>query len=169
MTSTTIRNQTLKQINEAIEEGLRRGLIIIRGPFQSEKTVILRQLLRQKKLPEKENFLNLNQFLINQLKKEISQNPALSFELLSRLPGKTTALFESYIERYLPGFLEAKRLLIIDSVELLLHYPVNLPQIIYRFCQDQNTIILAVPHDLKNEFILDWNFNIAKVIDIQLS
>jgi len=159
-------SMNLKKLDEAVDEGIRRGLILVRGPFQSGKTRLLKQFLKHRNLPEKEHYLILNRYLIDVLKHEMAKNQKLTFSSLAVLKAKTASYFEKYIEDYLQTFFKKKDILIIDSVELLLNYSINLPRIAYRFCCDRNCIIISLPFDPHSNFQLNWNLNISKIIDI---
>ena len=158
---------TLNRLNDAIDEGLRRGLIFLKGPFQSGKTRLLYELMKQKQLNYHEIYLNLNQFLLARLQSGSKKNPIRTFEHYSRLPAKTTALMELYITEYLRDFFKNHSLLIIDAIELLYKYPLNLPQVLYPYCRNRNIIVVAIPIDERNGFTFDWNFNLAKIIEIE--
>jgi len=160
------QKRLLIQLNDAIEEGLRRGLIIVRGPFQSGKTTLVKALLKQRQLAIDEYYLNLNQYLIERLNLTIKTEPKYNYQLLSQLKARTSRLFESYLETYLTKFFKEKHLLVIDAIEILFHYPVNLPQLVYSFCRNSNIIILVIPIDASSNFTFPWNFNLAKIIEI---
>lgn len=164
---TPLQRQAIIKINDAIEEGLRRGLIILRGPFQSGKTQVLHEVLRQRALPAKSHYLNLNQFLLSRLSRQMKEEPELSFHLLSLLKAKTSRLFEDYLQQFLNDFFQERNFLIIDAVELLFNYSVNLPQITYNYCRDANTIIISIPHDIKTGFEFHWTSHLAKIIEIK--
>lgn len=166
MISASILNRKLLQLDEAIDESLRRRLLFVRGPFQSGKTWLLHQLLELRGLPVSEHYLALNQYLINRLQTELTPRRDLNYTLLSRLKGKTAALFSDYIGQYLAVFFQTKNFLVIDSIELLYNYPVNLPQIASSYCGDRNCIIIAVPLDEKYNFKFKWNYQLAKIIDL---
>ena len=100
MPATLIETKIINQLNDAIEESLRRGLIIFRGAFQSGKTRIIRSYLQSRPGYSLANYLNLNRYLVQKLQEDISAGSGLNLKVLSQLPGKTTALFSGYIERY---------------------------------------------------------------------
>jgi Cft2 family RNA processing exonuclease len=160
------QRQAINKLNEAIDEGLRRGLIILQGPFQSGKTQTVLEILRQRAFPVSENYLNLNPFLLFELAQQMKVHPELNLHILSRLKVKTSQIFERAIQRFLENFFQTRNFLVIDAVELLLNYPVSLPQLAYNFCRDSNTIILVVPHDLNADFVLNWTYPIAKFIEL---
>jgi len=157
----------LMHLNDAVDEGLRRGLIFLKGAFQSGKSNTLFEFMKQRQLDYKEICLNLNQFLLFRLQSVIKNNPGFTLEHYSRLNAKTTLLFESYLSEYLKNFFEHQSLLVIDAIEILYKYPLNLPQVLYPYCRNGNIIIIAIPIDTRNHFTFDWNFNLAKIIEIE--
>lgn len=161
------QQQALQKLNEAIDEGLRRGLIIFQGPFQSGKTRIALEILRQRGLPASVHYLNLNQFLLAELVQQMKANPDFKYNILSRLKAKTARIFELAIQRFLAQFFQKAHFLVIDAVELLCNYPINLPQLAYDFCRDTNIIIILVPHDLKTGFEFNWTYQSAKLIALE--
>lgn len=159
-------NRILKQLNEAIDEGIRRSLIILRGPFQSGKTGILKKLIQERQLQERRCYLNLNQYLIKKVNEEIDTKSELNYEVLSRLKAKTSNLFKKVIEEYLSEYFVKNDFLVIDAVELLINYQLNLPQVALPWFGERKTIIIAVPYDEYHQIFPDWSFNLGKVIEM---
>jgi archaellum biogenesis ATPase FlaH len=158
-------NWKLTELNDAINEGLRRGLIILSGGFQTGKTTLIRQLLATRGLSE-EHYLSVNQYLLKELNQYLQKNPDLSHKVLSVLKTKTASLFKNSMETFLDNFFKSHHLLILDSIELLFNYPINLPQIAYHYCNERNSIIISMPEDIKKTFLFDWNLSLAKVITL---
>lgn len=158
-------NWKLAELNDAINEGIRRRLIILSGGFQTGKTTLLKRLLTIRGISE-EHYLSVNQFLIKELQQHIQINPDLNYKVLSVLKTKTASIFKNSIENFLYNFFKSHHFLILDSIELLLNYPINLPQIVYHYCNEQNSVIISMPEDIKKSFVFDWNLSLAKVINL---
>lgn len=156
----------LAELNDAVREGIRRGLIVLSGNFQSGKTTLLKQFLINRHLSPN-HYLAVNQFLLMELQQYLQKNPELNFKILSVLKTKTASIFEDALENFLRNYFKSQHLLILDSIELLYHYPINLPQLVYPYCTEQNCVIISVPEDIKKAFTFNWNLSLAKVITIE--
>ncbi|MBN2092877.1 hypothetical protein JW964_24865 [candidate division KSB1 bacterium] len=159
-------NWKLTELNDAINEGIRRGLIILAGGFQTGKTTLLKNLLSTRGLSE-DHYLSVNQFLLKEVQQHLQKNSEINFKVLSVLKTKTASIFKYSIETFLDNFFKSHNLLLLDSIELLYNYPINLPQIVYPYCSAQHTVIISLPEDIKKTFVFDWNLSLAKVITME--
>ena len=158
-------NRILDEIEEAQNESLRRGVILLRGPFQSGKTTILNRYLERHRLSKKEYLLDVNVYLLECLSNDRSLRTS-NIAVSAKLKSKTSRLFEQYLEQYLTKHFSERSLLLIDSVELLFNYEINLIQIVYRYCQDGKIAIIGMPVDEQQGFVFDWTFSLSKIIDL---
>lgn len=155
----------LEEIEEAQNESLRRGVILLRGPFQSGKTSILKRYLERNRLSKEEYLLDVNTYLLKCLMNDSSQiGPNIS--VLVKLKSKICRLFKQYLEQFLTEHFSEHTLLLIDSVELLFKYEVNLIQLVYRFCQNGKIAIISMPFDEQHKFVFNWTFGLSKIIDL---
>ncbi len=159
-------NLKLTELNDAINEGIRRGLIVLAGGFQTGKTTLLRQLISNRGFSPAQ-YLSVNQFLLKQLQNYLQKNKELNYKALSMLKSKTAGIFKNSIEAFLDDFFKSHHLLILDSIELLYNYPVNLPQMVYPYCSAPHTVIISLPEDVKKSFVFNWNLSLAKVITME--
>ena len=155
----------LDKIDEARAECLRRGVIILTGPFQSGKTTILKRYLERHRLSEKDYLLAVNSYLLKCLGNDYPEMDS-GIAVLAKLKSKTQRLFEQYLQQFFEGHFKQHNLLLIDAVELLFDYNVNLIQLIYQFCQEGTIAVISLPQDEKHGFALNWTFGLSKIIDL---
>lgn len=149
----------IELLESACKYNIRRGTICLVGDFQSGKTTIVKHFIMSKFGTLEGYYVNLSLFLLDILKKE---NPDL--RLLSEIKAKARLIMEVAISRLLEESFKFRDLLILDSIEIIYPYNINLTSLANRHAKDGKICIICVPENDKFSFNFSWeNCDIIRI------
>ena len=151
---TTINNidSGLKEINDFESLMKARGVLAIVGESPSGKTTLVRSYLKRRGLPEDEYYLNVNDFLMKSLELRKDYD-ALELDDRRGFLDRNRKLIEEVLSQRLSDHFESKSLLVLDSIELLYKYEVNLANLAYDPASGDKTCIICIPGSVSGEKI----------------
>jgi GTPase SAR1 family protein len=158
---TESQQQAYESLESACEYSLRRGTICLVGDFQSGKTTLVRYFLSQKFSDPDKYCLNVNMHLLERLRKEGEDLPALA-----TMKAKTRLIMEVALEEAIEQHFAQKDLLVLDAIEILYPYRLNLVSLVSRHTRDGKICIICVPENDKFAFDFSWgNCEIIRLED----
>jgi ABC-type glutathione transport system ATPase component len=151
---TTISNldSGLKEINDFEKLRKVRGVLAIVGESPSGKTTLVRNYLERRGLSESEYYLNVNDFIMNtlELRKDYK---ALELDDRRGFLDSNRSLIEKTLSQKLNEHFKSKNLLVLDSIELLYKYEINLANLAYDPASGGMTCIICIPGSVSGEKI----------------
>ena len=153
------QQQAYESLESAYDYSLRRGTICLVGDFQSGKTTLVKYFLSQKFDDPNEHYLNVNLHLIERLRKEGDD-----LAVMATMKARTRLVMEVALEEAIENHFAEKDLLVLDAIEILYPYRLNLASLAGRHTRDGKICIICVPENDKFAFDFSWgNCEIIKL------
>lgn len=143
-----------------IDSGAEHGTICLVGEFQSGKTNLVKHLLNEKFGDSTGYYVNLNLYLLDELDK---QRASIAY---AGAKAKIHLLIQIAIEDLLDRHFQTHNLLVLDAIEMIYSYELNLVTITDRFARDGKCCIICVPESKKHNYYFDFNWGLAEAIQI---
>lgn len=130
---------------------LRRGTICLMGDFQSGKTTLVKYFLAQKFDNPNKYYLNVNMLLLDRLRREGDD-----LVILTTMKAKTRLIMEVALEEAIEEHFVEHDLLVLDAIESIYPYRLNLISMVSRHTRDGKICIICVPENSKFAFDFSW-------------
>ena len=143
-----------------IDAETEHGTICLLGDFQSGKTSLVKHLLNEKFGNSTDYYVNLNLYLLDELDK---QRASIAY---AGAKAKIHLLIQIAIEDLLERHFQTRNLLVLDAIEMIYSYELNLVAIADRFTHNSKRCIICVPESEKHNFHFDFSWGLAEVIQI---
>ena len=143
-----------------IDSGPEHGTICLIGDFQSGKTNLVKHLLKEKFENATDYYVNLNLYLLAELDK---QRASIAY---AGAKAKIHLLLQIAIEDLLEQHFQTCDLLVLDAIEMIYSYELNLVAITDRFARDGKCCIICVPESKKHDYCFDFSWHLAGEIRI---
>jgi len=144
-----------------IDSGSSSGTICIVGDFLSGKTVLVKQFLTDRFEHPEDYYLNVNLYLLEQLKKE----EELSNLVLTK--AKVHLIMQVTLEEAIKKHFESYDLLVLDAIEIIYPYNLNLVTTTNKYTCDGKICIICVPENRDRGFVFDFSWGICEVINLE--
>ena len=142
----------------SVDCGTERGTICLIGEFRSGKTNLVKYLLKEKFGNSTDNYVNLNLYLLDELDK---QRASIAY---AGAKAKIRLLIQIAIEDLLEKHFQTHNLLVLDSIEIIYSYELNLVAITDRFARNGKCCIICVPESKKHNYYFDFSWELAETI-----
>lgn len=143
-----------------IDSGAKGGTVCLVAEFQSGKTNLVKHLLNEKFGNSTDYYVNLNLYLLDELDK---QRASIAY---AGAKAKIHLLIQIAIEDLLDKHFQTHNLLVLDAIEMVYSYELNLVAITDRFARDGRCCIICVPQSKKNNYYFDFSWELAEAIRI---
>ena len=140
--------------------GSKGGTVCLVGEFQSGKTNLVKHLLKEKFGNSTDYYVNLNLYLLDELDK---QRASIAY---AGAKAKIHLLIQIAIEDLLDTHFQTHKLLVLDAIEMIYSYELNLVAITDRFARDGKYCIICVPESEKHNYHFDFSWELAEAIRI---
>lgn len=134
----------LKEIDDFKSLMKVRGVLALVGESPSGKTTLVKEYLKRHGLSEAEYYLNLNEFIMKTLEL-MKDYKALQLDDRRGFLDRNRKLIEETLSQKLSDHFKSKNLLVLDSIELLYKYEINLANLAYDPASGGNTCIICIP------------------------
>jgi len=152
------QRQAYEQLVSTCEYSLRRGTICLIGDFQSGKTTLVKYFLSSKFGNIDRYYLNVNLYLLNRLKEEAD------LSIMAKIRAKTRLIMSMALQDAIEKHFTKEDLLILDAIEILYPYNLDLVSLVSRYTRDGKVCIISVPENSKFVFNFSWgNCNIVRL------
>ena len=157
-------NENQREVYQALaarlHTGSKGGTICLVGKFQSGKTNLVKHLLNEKFGNVTDYYVNLNLYLLDELDK---QRASIAY---AGAKAKIHLLIQIAIEDLLDSHFQTHNLLVLDAIEMIYSYELNLVAITDRFARDGKCCIICVPESKKHNYRFDFSWELAEAIRI---
>ena len=143
-----------------IDAGSKGGTICLVGEFQSGKTNLVKHLLNKEFGNSTDYYVNLNLYLLDELDK---QRSSIAY---AGAKAKIHLLIQIAIEDLLDKHFQTHNLLVLDAIEMVYSYELNLVAITDRFAREGKCCIICVPESKKHKYHFDFSWELAEAIRI---
>ncbi len=143
-----------------IDSRSEHGTICLVGDFQSGKTNLVKHLLNEKFGNSTDYYVNLNLYLLDELNK---QRASIAY---AGAKAKIHLLIQIAIEDLLERHFQTRNLLVLDAIEIIYSYELNLVAIADRFTHNGKCCIICVPQSKKQNYYFDFSWELAEAIRI---
>ena len=157
---TESQQQAYESLESACEYSLRRGTICLVGDFQSGKTTLARYFLSQRFSDPDKYYLNVNMYLLEQLRKERDDLP-----VLGTMQAKTRLIMEVVLGEVIEQHFAQHHLLVLDAIEILYPYRLNLASLVSRHTRDSKIGIICVPEN--DKFVFDFSWGNCEIVRLE--
>jgi hypothetical protein len=157
---TESQQQAYRSLESACDFSLRRGTICLIGDFQSGKTTLAKYFLAQKFSDPDKHYMNVNMHLLERLRKEGDD-----LAILTTMKAKTRLIMEVALEEAIEQHFAERDLLVLDAIEVLYPYRLNLVSLVSRHTRDGKICIICVPE--KEKFIFDFSWGNCEIIRLE--
>jgi len=157
-------NDAYSALQERLDKGALKGTICLIGDFLSGKTNLIKRFLADRfrgdypETPFPPCYLNLNLYLLEQLKKRGS------FSTHALTKAKTRSMMQAILEEAIGKHFEKHDILVLDAIEIIYPYNLNLVSITDKFARDGKICIICVPEDKPRGFVFDFSWGMCEVI-----
>ena len=148
---TESQQQAYEALESACDYSLRRGTICLVGDFQSGKTTLVKYFLSQKFSEPDKYYLNVGIYLLERLRREGDD-----LSVLSTMKAKTRLIMEVALEEAIEKNFAERELLVLDAIEILYPYRLNLVSVVSRHTRDGRICIICVPENERFAFDFSW-------------
>ena len=142
----------LKEIDSFVVLPKVRGVLVVIGESPSGKTTSVKQYLTSRGLPEDKHYLNVSDFIMIELKQR-QDYKALELDDKRGFLERNRRIIERTLSKKLNEHFKNNDLLVLDAIELLLKYEVNLASLAYEPASGGKTCIICVPGSVSGEKI----------------
>jgi len=146
------RESGLKEIDDFEKLRKVRGVLAIVGESPSGKTTLVKEYLKRHGLSEAEYYLNVNEFIMKTFEQR-QDYKALELDDRRGFLNRNQKLMEKTLSQKLSDHFKNKNLLVLDSIELLYKYEVNLTNLSYDPASGGKTCIICIPGSVLGEKI----------------
>ena len=143
-----------------IDSGGEHGTICLLGDFQSGKTNLVKHLIKEKFNNSTDYYINLNLYLLDELDKH---RASIAY---AGAKAKIHLLIQISIEDLLDKHFQTHDLLVLDAIEMIYSYELNLVAITERFARNGKCCIICVPESKKHNYSFNFSWGLAEVIQI---
>ena len=143
-----------------IDSGSEHGTVCLVGEFQSGKTNLVKHLLKEKFGDSADYYVNLNLYLLDELDK---QRASITY---AGAKAKIHLLIQIAVEDLLESHFQTHNLLVLDAIEMIYSYELNLVAITDRFARNGKCCIICVPESEKHNYYFDFSWGLAEAIRI---
>ena len=143
-----------------IEYGCEHGTICLVGDFQSGKTTVVKRLLAERFGTLETDYVNLNLCLLKELEKH---SATINY---AGAKAKIHLLMQMAVEDLLQQHFSTHDLLVLDAIEVIYPYALNLVAITNRFARDGKYCIICVPENTQQEYRLAFSWGLADVVHL---
>ena len=154
------QQRAYESLEHVCEYNLRRGTVCLIGDFQSGKTTLVKYFLSQKLGDVETYYLNVNELLLERLRKE-----ADDLALLAKMKAKTRLIMEVALEEAMEKHFAERDLLVLDAIEILYSYRLNLASLVSRYARDGKICIICVPEN--DKFVFDFSWSNCEIIRLE--
>ena len=143
-----------------IDSGSKGGTICLVGKFQSGKTNLVKHLLNEEFGNSTDYYVNLNLYLLDELDK---QRTSIAY---AGAKAKIHLLIQIAIEDLLDKHFQTHNLLVLDAIEMIYSYELNLVAITDRFAREGKCCIICVPESEKHNYCFDFSWELTEAVRI---
>ena len=154
------QSEAYQALTVHIDSGPQHGTICLIGDFQSGKTNLVKYLLKEKIGNATDCYVNLNLYLLAELDK---QRTSIAY---AGAKAKIHLLLQIAIEDLLDRHFQTHNFLVLDAIEMIYAYELNLVAITDRFARDGKYCIICVPESKKHDYCFDFSWDLAGEIRI---
>ena len=141
-----------KEIDSFVDLPKVRGVLAVVGESQSGKTTLVKRYLRSRDLPEDGHYLNVNDFIMTKLQQR-KDYKALELDDRRIFLEKNRRIIERILSEKFYDHFQENKILVLDSIELLSKYEVDLASLAYEPASGGRTCIICVPGSVSGEKI----------------
>ncbi|HIE29315.1 TPA: hypothetical protein EYP66_18750 [Candidatus Poribacteria bacterium] len=145
-----------------VDLGSASGTICLVGDFLSGKTALVKQFLADRFDNPEDYYLNVNLYLLEQLKRE----EELSNLVLTK--AKARLIMQVTLEEAIQKHFETYDLLVLDAIEIIYPYNLNLITITSKHARDGKICIICVPENRERGFVCDFSWGMCEVIRLDV-
>ena len=142
----------LREIDNFVELPKVRGILAVVGESPSGKTTLVKRFLESRGLSEDRYYMNVNDFIMIMLKKR-QDYKALELDDRRGFLERNRRIIEKTLSEKLYEHFENNKILVLDSIELLSKYEVNLATLAFEPASGGKTCIICVPGSVSGEKI----------------
>lgn len=142
----------LKEIDSFVELPKVRGVLAVIGESPSGKTTLVKRYLTSHDLPQDKYYLNVNDFIVASLKQR-QDYKALELDDRRGFLERNRRIIERTLSEKLNDHFKNNNILVLDSIELLFKYEVNLAALAYEPASGDKTCIICIPGSISGEKI----------------
>lgn len=142
----------LKEIDSFVELPKVRGVLAVVGESRSGKTTLVKRFLESRSLSEDKHYMNVNDFIMTTLEKR-QDFEALELDDKRGFLERNRRIIEKMLSEKLNDHFKDNNILVLDSIELLFKYKVNLATLAYEPASGGKTCIICVPGSVSGEKI----------------
>jgi len=142
----------LKEIDSFVELPKVRGVLAVVGESPSGKTTLVKKYLKDRGLSEDGHYLNVNDFIMSTLTHR-QDYKALELDDRRGFLERNRRIIERILSEKLYDHFHDNRILVLDSIELLFKYEVNLAALAYEPASGGKTCVICVPGSVSGEKI----------------
>ena len=154
------QRKAYQALADHINSGSEHGIICLVGDFQSGKTNLVKHLLKEKFGDSTDYYVNLNLYLLDELNK---QRTSIAY---AGAKAKIHLLIQITIEELLDRHFQTHNFLVLDAIEMIYSYELNLTTITNRLVHNGKCCIICVPESKKHNYYFDFNWALAETIRI---
>ena len=152
------QNIAYDALQSRLDEGALKGTICLIGGFLSGKTSLIKRYLADRFGQTDDCYLNVNLYLLEQLKK------SGSLSTLALTKAKTRSMMQESLETTIGEHFERHDILVLDAIEIIYPYNLNLASITDKCTRDGKICIICVPEDRQRGFMFDFSWGMCEVI-----
>ena len=154
------QQKACQALADCIDSETEQGTICLVGDFQSGKTNLIKHLLNERFGSSTDYYVNLNLYLLDELNK---QRASIAY---AGAKAKIHLLIQIAIEDLLEKHFQTRNLLVLDAIEMVYSYELNLVAIADRFTHNNKCCIICVPQSQKHNYYLDFSWRLAEIIQL---
>lgn len=142
----------LKEIDNFVELPRVRGVLAVVGESPSGKTILVKRFLESRSLSEDKHYVNVNDLITAKLK-ERQDYEALELDDRRGFLERNRRIIEKTISEKLYEHFQDNAILVLDSIELLSKYEINLAALAFEPASGGKTCIICVPGSVSGQKI----------------
>jgi len=158
MAGNDAQKATYCALQERLDKGALKGTICLIGDFLSGKTELIKRFLADRFGRSDDYHLNVNLYLLEQLKKRGS------LSTLALTKAKTRSMMQELLEEAICEHFENHDILVLDAIEIIFPYNLNLVAITDKCSRDWKICVICVPEDKQRGFVFDFSWGMCEVI-----
>jgi GTPase SAR1 family protein len=139
---------------------LRRGTICLIGDFQSGKTTLVKHFLLSKFGNIDRYYLNVNLYLLERLRQENSD-----MSIMTKIKAKTRLIMTVAIQEALEKYFDRENLMVMDAIEMLYPYNLDLISLVSRYTRDGKVCIVCVPEN--DKFVFNFSLGNCDIVRLE--